>query len=42
MIEIIESVGWIALGFVPTLVAMEAAWKVSKRRLRLLEEAKMS
>ena len=39
---IIESVGWIALGFVPTLVAMETAWKISKRRVRLLEEAKMS
>jgi hypothetical protein len=38
--EIIESVGWVALGFVPTLIAMEAAWKIGKRRLRLLE-AKM-
>lgn len=35
--EILESIGWIALGFVPTLAAMEAAWKVGKRRLALAE-----
>jgi hypothetical protein len=36
--EVIESIGWIALGFVPTLVAMEAAWKAGgKRRLGLME-----
>jgi hypothetical protein len=36
--EIFESVAWIVLGFVPTLVAMEAAWKMAgKRRLALAE-----
>jgi len=29
--EMFESIGWMALGFVPTLVAMEAAWKIGKR-----------
>jgi len=38
--EIIESIGWIALGFVPTLVAMEAAWKVGGKRRPSLMEAK--
>jgi len=31
--EIFESLAWIALGFAPTLVAMEAAWRIGKRRL---------
>ena len=31
--EIVESIGWIALGFAPTLVAMEVAWKIGQRRL---------
>jgi hypothetical protein len=35
--EIIESIGWVVLGFVPTLVAMEAAWRIGKRRLSLVE-----
>jgi hypothetical protein len=35
--EIFELVGWVALGFVPTLVAMEAAWKIGKRRLAPME-----
>ena len=35
--ELIESIGWIALGFVPTLVAMEAAWKIGKRRPAMAE-----
>jgi len=38
--EIVESIGWIALGFVPTLVAMEAAWKVGGKRRPSLMEAK--
>ena len=33
--EIFESVAWIALGFAPTLVAMEAAWRIGKRRLAI-------
>lgn len=39
--EIIESIGWIALGFVPTLVAMEVAWKAGGRRKPSLMEAKI-
>jgi hypothetical protein len=35
--EFIESVAWIALGFVPTLVAMETAWRIGKRRLAIVE-----
>jgi len=35
--ELFESVGWIALGFAPTLVALEAAWKVARRRPALAE-----
>jgi hypothetical protein len=35
--EMLESFGWIVLGFVPTLVAMEVAWKIGKRRLALAE-----
>lgn len=31
--EFFESVAWIALGFAPTLVALEAVWRISKRRL---------
>jgi hypothetical protein len=35
--EMFESIGWIVLGFAPTLVAMEAAWRAGKRRLALAE-----
>jgi hypothetical protein len=35
--EMIESIGWIVLGFAPTLAAMEIAWKVGRRRLALTE-----
>jgi hypothetical protein len=35
--EMFESIGWIVLGFVPTLAAMEAAWRIGKRRLALAE-----
>lgn len=31
--EILESIAWVALGFAPTLVALEAAWKIGRRRL---------
>ena len=37
--ELFESIGWITLGFAPTLVALEAAWKVGKRRRALAEAA---
>jgi hypothetical protein len=35
--EMLESIGWIALGFVPTLAVMEAAWRIGRRRLALAE-----
>ena len=35
--EILESIGWIMLGFVSTLAAMEAARRIGKRRLALAE-----
>jgi len=35
--EKFESIGWIVLGFAPTLAAMEATWKIGKRRLALAE-----
>ncbi|MEM3094183.1 MAG: hypothetical protein QXX64_00960 [Nitrososphaera sp.] len=35
--EMLESLGWIVLGFAPTLVVMEAAWRIGKRRLALAE-----
>ena len=31
--EFIESIGWIVVGFVPTLAAMEVAWRIGRRRL---------
>lgn len=35
--EILESIAWIALGFAPTIVAMELAWKIGRRKLTPLE-----
>jgi hypothetical protein len=35
--EMLESIGWVVLGFVPTLAAMEAAWRIGRRRLTLAE-----
>jgi hypothetical protein len=29
--ELFESIGWIALGFAPTLVGLEVAWKILRR-----------
>jgi hypothetical protein len=31
MIEVIEAVGYVAVGFAGTLAAMEAAWRIAKR-----------
>lgn len=31
MIELIEAVAYVAVGFAGTLAAMETAWKVAKR-----------
>jgi hypothetical protein len=30
--EIAESIGWIALGFLPMFGSMEVAWKIGKRK----------
>jgi hypothetical protein len=35
--EMVESIGWFTLGFAPTLIAMEVAWKIGKRRLVIAE-----
>jgi hypothetical protein len=35
--EIFESIAWVALGFAPTIVAMEVAWKISRRKLTPME-----
>jgi hypothetical protein len=39
--EIVESIGWIAFGFAPALVAMEVAWKAGGKRKSSLMEAKI-
>jgi hypothetical protein len=33
--EIFESVIFVAIGFVPTLLAMEAGWKMAKKSFKL-------
>jgi hypothetical protein len=40
--DVLESFGWIVLGFVPTLCTLEIAWKVSiaKKYKRKEEEKK--
>jgi hypothetical protein len=38
--ELFEIIGWLTIGFVPTLVSMEIAWKVAKRRI--IERAPMT
>jgi hypothetical protein len=35
--EIFEAIAWVALGFAPTMAAMEAAWKISRRKLAPIE-----
>ncbi len=35
--EIFESIAWVALGFAPTLISMEAAWRIGKRKLTPME-----
>lgn len=32
--EMMEAVLWIMTGFIPTLVSMELAWKLAKKRVR--------
>jgi hypothetical protein len=31
---IVESIVWLAIGFVPTYGAMELAWRIAKRRMK--------
>lgn len=31
--ELFEIIGWLTMGFIPTLTSMEIAWKVAKRRI---------
>jgi hypothetical protein len=35
--DIFESIAWVALGFAPTLAAMEVAWRIGRRKLITLE-----
>jgi hypothetical protein len=30
--DIFETIGWIALGFIPTLAGMELAWRTSTKK----------
>jgi hypothetical protein len=38
--ELFEIIGWLTIGFIPTLTSMEIAWKVAKRRI--IERAPMT
>ena len=43
--EILESFGWIVLGFVPTMCALKIAWKVGvvkKYNIKVEQEKKVS
>jgi hypothetical protein len=43
--EILESFGWIVLGFVPTMCALKIAWKVGvvkKSNVKVEQEKKVS
>lgn len=31
--DFIESVAWVALGFITTYVALEVGWRITKRKL---------
>lgn len=33
----IEAIGYVAIGFAATLAAMEAAWRMGRRNLQVLE-----
>jgi hypothetical protein len=34
---IVENIVWLAIGFVPTYGAMELAWKIANRRMKVQE-----
>jgi hypothetical protein len=39
VIEMIEAIGYVAMGFVATFAAMEAAWRIAKRDAPALQAA---
>ncbi len=39
VIEMIEAIGYMAMGFAATLAAMETAWRIAKRNTPALQAA---
>jgi hypothetical protein len=39
VIEMIEAIGYVAMGFAATFAAMEAAWRIAKRDAPALQAA---
>ncbi|AIF82519.1 hypothetical protein NTE_00437 [Candidatus Nitrososphaera evergladensis SR1] len=39
VIEMIEAIGYVAMGFIATFAAMEAAWRIAKRDAPALQAA---
>jgi hypothetical protein len=39
VIEMIEAIGYMAMGFIATFAAMEAAWRIAKRDAPALQAA---
>jgi hypothetical protein len=37
MIELLEAIGYVAVGFGATLAAMEAAWRISRRQVPVVK-----
>jgi hypothetical protein len=37
VIDMIEAIGYVAIGFAGTLAAMEAAWRIARRQPAMLE-----
>ena len=35
--DIFESIAWVALGFMPTIAAMEMAWRIGRHKLTPIE-----
>ena len=35
--EVFESIAWVVLGFAPTIVAMEVAWRIGRHKLMPME-----
>jgi hypothetical protein len=36
--EIIESVSWLVLGFIPALCTMELSWKITQKRAKTYKQ----